>query len=102
MDGCFWNACPTHATKPRDNAAFWREKLAANKARDRKVNRTLRAAGWRVLRIWEHELPERSVRSGERKAEHLLARLQLALASPDNRRASLYLPRTGKSVSGGT
>lgn len=56
VDGCFWHACPIHATKPRNNASFWRKKLAANKARDRKVNRTLRAAGWGVLRIWEHEL----------------------------------------------
>jgi DNA mismatch endonuclease (patch repair protein) len=56
VDGCFWHACPRHATTPRNNAAFWRKKLSANKARDRKVNRALRAAGWRVLRIWEHEL----------------------------------------------
>lgn len=27
-----------------------------NKRRDQLVNRTLRAQGWRVLRIWEHEL----------------------------------------------
>jgi len=45
-----------HATKPQNNAAFWRRKLAANRARDREVNRVLRAAGWRVWRIWAHEL----------------------------------------------
>jgi len=56
VDGCFWHACPIHATKPRTNAAFWRQKLAANRVRDQQVNRALRAAGWRVLRIWEHEL----------------------------------------------
>jgi DNA mismatch endonuclease (patch repair protein) len=60
VDGCFWHACPVHATRPRSNAAFWRRKLAANKARDRRVNRTLRAAGWRVLRIWEHELARKN------------------------------------------
>lgn len=60
VDGCFWHACPIHATKPSNNTAFWRKKLAANKARDQKVNRTLRAAGWRVLRIWEHELAKRN------------------------------------------
>ena len=36
--------------------AFWRAKLARNRARDRLVTRTLRRTGWRVLRIWEHEL----------------------------------------------
>ena len=56
VDGCFWHACPVHASKPVTNRAFWRKKLARNKARDRLVNRTLRKAGWRVLRIWQHEL----------------------------------------------
>ena len=56
VDGCFWHGCPKHETKPRNNAAFWRKKFATNKARDRLVSRTLRRAGWRVLRIWEHEL----------------------------------------------
>ena len=72
VDGCFWHACPIHATKPRNNAAFWRKKLAANKARDRKVNRALRAAGWRVLRIWEHEL-------APARASQTLARIRRAL-----------------------
>ena len=56
VDGCFWHGCPKHATQPKGNAQFWRMKLEANKARDRKVNRLLRAKGWRVLRIWEHDL----------------------------------------------
>ena len=59
VDGCFWHGCPLHAAKPRNNAAFWREKLASNKARDRLVSRTLRRAGWRVIRIWGHELPRK-------------------------------------------
>ena len=56
VDGCFWHACPVHATQPRQNHAFWQKKLSSNKARDNKVNRSLRMQGWRVLRIWEHEL----------------------------------------------
>jgi DNA mismatch endonuclease (patch repair protein) len=56
VDGCFWHGCPRHATQPQNNAVFWRRKLAANRARDRRVNRELRRAGWRVVRIWEHEL----------------------------------------------
>ena len=59
VDGCFWHACPKHSTKPRNNAAFWAKKLAANQARDRRVNRTLRQNGWRVIRIWEHDLAPR-------------------------------------------
>ena len=60
VDGCFWHGCPLHATQPKINAAFWRKKIAANQARDRLVNRTLRSLGWRVLRVWEHELVRRN------------------------------------------
>ena len=56
VDGCFWHGCPKHATQPKNNAAFWRRKFATNKKRDVLVTRTLRRTGWRVLRIWEHEL----------------------------------------------
>ena len=51
VDGCFWHGCPKYATKPNNNAAFWRKKLGGNKRRDALVTRTLRRAGWRVLRI---------------------------------------------------
>jgi DNA mismatch endonuclease (patch repair protein) len=56
VDGCFWHACPKHGSKPKNNRAFWQRKIASNKERDQLVNRTLRMQGWRVLRIWEHEL----------------------------------------------
>ncbi len=56
VDGCFWHGCPKHATKPKNNRTFWQRKLAANRARDTLVTGTLRRSGWRVLRVWEHEL----------------------------------------------
>src|SRR5450759_4891870 len=62
VDDCFWRGCPRHFIKPRNNAAFWRKKIAANQARDRRVTRTLRAQGWRVLRVWEHELARKNER----------------------------------------
>ncbi len=60
VDGCFWHGCPRHGTQPKQNARFWREKIAVNQTRDRLVNRGLRRAGWRVLRIWEHELSKKN------------------------------------------
>jgi DNA mismatch endonuclease, patch repair protein len=60
VDGCFWHSCPRHATKPKNNASFWRRKLAANKKRDQLVNHMLRLAGWKVIRIWEHELARKN------------------------------------------
>jgi DNA mismatch endonuclease (patch repair protein) len=75
VDGCFWHGCPRHATKPRNNYAFWKKKLAGNKTRDRLVNRALRRAGWRVIRIWEHELARKN-------EARLLSRIQRALFNP--------------------
>ncbi len=80
VDGCFWHGCPRHATKPRNNAAFWRRKLAANKARDRRVTRTLRRLGWRVLRIWEHELAKTPQRCVEKIARLLAQRWRVTVS----------------------
>ena len=57
LDGCFWHSCPEHRTTPRTNRAWWTRKLDANRERDRRRRRELEAAGWTVLRFWEHEDP---------------------------------------------
>lgn len=56
VDGCFWHQCPLHSKVPENNREFWEKKLRRNVDRDRQTNRALRAAGWSVLRLWEHEL----------------------------------------------
>lgn len=57
VDGCFWHGCPAHGTRPAANREWWAAKLEANRARDDDTDRLLRAAGWSVLRIWEHVDP---------------------------------------------
>ncbi|MGX5653891.1 very short patch repair endonuclease [Geodermatophilus nigrescens] len=57
VDGCYWHSCPVHGTTAKTNAEFWASKLAANERRDRDTDRALIEAGWRVVRIWEHESP---------------------------------------------
>jgi DNA mismatch endonuclease (patch repair protein) len=57
VDGCFWHACPEHGTTPKSNREWWQTKLEANRSRDRDTDKRLRAKGWHVVRIWEHELP---------------------------------------------
>ncbi|WP_030258936.1 very short patch repair endonuclease [Streptomyces violens] len=57
LDGCFWHGCPEHATHPKANAEWWRQKLDRNMARDLETTEHLTAAGWTVLRFWEHEDP---------------------------------------------
>ena len=55
VDGCFWHGCPVHGTWPKANAEWWRDKIERNVQRDRNTTDALEAAGWRVLRFWEHE-----------------------------------------------
>ena len=71
VDGCFWHGCPKHSNLPVNNRPFWRKKLAANSLRDRLVTRTLRRQGWRVLRIWEHDLTTKGT-SIARKIKRLM------------------------------
>ena len=56
VDGCFWHMCPRHFSMPKVNRSFWREKLKRNVARDREVSASLKKLGWKVIRIWEHEI----------------------------------------------
>jgi DNA mismatch endonuclease (patch repair protein) len=57
VDGCFWHGCPDHYVRPRSsNAAFWASKLSLNVARDERQIQRLKAEGWRVIRVWEHEV----------------------------------------------
>ena len=53
VDGCFWHGCPRCYRSPRHNRIFWRNKVAGNRERDKKVAKALRGQGWRVIRVWE-------------------------------------------------
>lgn len=55
VDGCFWHSCPDHGTMPAANRDWWQKKLDRNKTRDRQTDEALVAAGWAVVRVWEHE-----------------------------------------------
>jgi len=57
VDGCFWHGCPEHGTWPKENAAFWRDKIETNRRRDADTDRRLIEEGWLVIRVWEHEDP---------------------------------------------
>jgi DNA mismatch endonuclease (patch repair protein) len=76
VDGCFWHGCPAHATWPKQNAEFWRTKILGNRRRDLAVNRLLKKAGWRVVRIWEHALTRKQAgRTISRLRRHLNHRI---------------------------
>jgi DNA mismatch endonuclease (patch repair protein) len=55
VDGCFWHACPEHFRPPTRNTDYWGPKIDRNVERDRRYGEALGAAGWIVMRVWEHE-----------------------------------------------
>lgn len=79
VDGCFWHNCPKHATLPGSNSEFWIEKFARNRARDQVVNQTLRKAGWKVIRVWQHELTRKN-------EPRVVARIKKYLAAGDKKK----------------
>jgi DNA mismatch endonuclease (patch repair protein) len=75
VDGCFWHGCPDHGRRRHDvNGWYWPAKIAGNRRRDEDTDQILVAAGWRVVRIWEHEVTGAGV-------ERAVARVREALAS---------------------
>ena len=61
VDGCFWHGCPKCYKRPSSNQAFWDTKIGNNRKRDRRVSRELRREGWKVVRIWQHQLNKSAV-----------------------------------------
>jgi DNA mismatch endonuclease, patch repair protein len=55
IDGDFWHGYRFPAWEKK-MSIFWRIKIAGNRNRDKRNFRTLRNHGWRVLRLWQHEL----------------------------------------------
>ena len=60
IDGCFWHKCPRCYREPKSNKKFWIKKIERNVSRDKKNNSSLRKAGWKVVRIWEHRVKNNS------------------------------------------
>jgi len=58
VDSCFWHQCLEHGRLPKTNQWYWTPKLERNVQRDRRADDALLAAGWSVVRAWEHETIE--------------------------------------------
>lgn len=56
VDGCFFHGCSLHGRLPESNREYWDQKIARNRARDRKNRRRLRQLGFSVWCFWEHRL----------------------------------------------
>jgi DNA mismatch endonuclease (patch repair protein) len=60
VDGCFWHGCVRCNLSPKSNRPYWNKKIANNKNRDISVKKDLTKNGWKVVRIWEHEIKNKS------------------------------------------
>ena len=56
IDSCFWHGCKKHRPLPTTNRKFWKNKINRNKERDREVSKYYRKLGWKIIRVWEHEI----------------------------------------------
>ena len=62
IDGCFWHGCPRCYTAPKSARAFWKAKMLRNRERDCYQTEALKKLGWRVVRMWEHDLTTPTMR----------------------------------------
>jgi len=71
VDGDFWHGWqfPRWESKLKP---YWRQKIAGNRARDRRQHQALRRLGWRVMRVWEHEINRDVDAAAERVSDFLL------------------------------
>jgi DNA mismatch endonuclease (patch repair protein) len=76
VDGCFWHRCPKHFNIPQTNRNFWLEKIGKNRVRDTKVKNLLVEKGYKVIRIWEHEIknPARLMIDLRRRLNSIISR----------------------------
>lgn len=58
LDGCFWHGCPKCYRKPASNVKYWKKKIASNKKNAKLANSSLKKSGWKVVRIWEHQMKD--------------------------------------------
>ena len=56
IDSCFWHKCPKHFRMPQSNFHYWNLKISRNLKRAKEVNKKLKKEGWKIIRIWEHDI----------------------------------------------
>lgn len=66
LHGCFWHKCPKHYKAPTSNIGYWLPKIERTVKRDKTNLNLLKNEGWRVVRIWEHEIQNNFEKSLEK------------------------------------
>jgi len=93
VHGCFWHGhqgCPA-ATVPKTRAAYWIDKIEANRRRDQRKERQLRSLGWRVMVVWQCQTKDR------RRLQGRLTRFLSVVTQPARRSGrTIKFPRNPK------
>ena len=76
IDGDFWHGWRFPLWQHKLSAK-WKEKIAATRMRDQRNFRRLRQEGWKVLRIWEHQVERYPEECTTRILEHLEGALRI-------------------------
>ena len=81
VDGAFWHGHPKKYW-PGRSGPYWDAKIERNRARDRRINAELQAAGWRVIRLWDFEVEKDPIGAAERVIREVSQRsIDLKVAS---------------------
>jgi len=56
LHGCFWHKCPKCYKEPKSRREYWLPKIKNNVKRDQKNAKILKSKGFKVIKIWEHEV----------------------------------------------
>lgn len=62
LDSCFWHGCKKHCRIPTARKKYWTGKIKRNKQRDKEVNHYYKKIGWKVVRIWEHDIKNKAIK----------------------------------------
>lgn len=95
-DGCFYHFCPKHGHYPKTNARYWVPKLLRNARRDEAFRRKLRSLGFRVWRVWEHDLKRKGIARTYRRLERRILTLKAFRKARGNYRMSGAMKGTAK------
>jgi DNA mismatch endonuclease (patch repair protein) len=56
IDGDFWHGYQFNKLKKRLPRGYWLEKIERNVKRDKSCRAKLKRDGWKIMRIWEHDI----------------------------------------------
>ena len=66
MDGAFWHGYQFKKRRKKLPKKYWVPKIEENMRRDRRNNAKLKKLGWKVVRIWEHDVKKKPIKVVER------------------------------------